>query len=274
MRISQFVPRALLLAALAWPSVAGAKPTVVLEPSVKAPKPGQKLDLAFKVVEDGQPLTSFDTVHEKTSHLMLISADYTDYQHIHPELDAKGNFVMRDVTFRRPGLYYIFFDVTPQGSDQIVKRFDFKVQGQGAPLVLKEDLRDRGAEGVRIHLMPMPMPLKTGDAMLHFQLTRNGEPVTNIKPLMGAMGHVVALGKGGEPYLHIHPLEGGGHEGMSGMSGHGGHDMSGMKMDPADGKPGEVAFHARFPKPGLYQIWGQFAVGDVVIIAPFTVRVQ
>lgn len=267
-------------------------PTVSMAPSIASPKPGEAVDLTFKVQQDGAALTDFDVVHDKTSHLMLVSSDYSDFQHVHPTLDSDGTFRIDDVVFHRPGPYYVFLDVTPQGSKQIVKRFDLKVQGTPRPLVLSEDLKDKGWQGLRVRLLPMPKPLKKGDAMLHFQITRDGRPVQDLKPYMGAMGHVVALGKDGKPFLHIHPLDEptsstmhAGHSmGSSTPTGasdpHAGHSMGAASTPSAQSSsmepsgPGEVAFHATFPAAGLYKVWGQFWVGDAVIIAPYTLRVQ
>lgn len=263
----------LVMLLASWPALA--QPVPVMKPSVQNPKPGQKVDLTFHVSEGNQKITDYETVHEKKCHLMLISADYKDFQHEHPVLDKTGTFTMKNVVFKRPGLYYVFFDVTPEGSKQILKRFDFKVQGQGEPLVLKEDMAVKTVGGVTAKLVTMPAPLKKGDAMLHFQLSRNGKPVTDIQPFMGAMGHVVALGKDGKPFLHIHPMESNdphaGHEGMN----HGGMDHGNMNHGGgAKAKPGEIIFHANFPEPGLYKVWGQFVRGKQMLIMPFTVRVS
>lgn len=276
-----------------------AAPLTSLTTSRNPVKPGQPVELRFQVKDQNNVLTDFDVVHEKTSHLILVSSDYTDFQHVHPTLDAKGTFLIKNVVFHKSGLYYVFMDVTPQGSAQVLKRFDLKVQGASRPLVLKEDMRDKLAGGVQVHLTTNPSPLKPGDSTLRFTLTRQGKPVTDLQPLMGAMGHVIALGPGGAPFLHIHPL--GGHEAHAEMAGMQGMDKTytcpmhpevrsdkpgscpkcGMNltqasdpsMNPKTG-PGEVAFHANFPRPGLYKVWGQFQRGSSMLIAPFTVRVQ
>lgn len=285
---------ATLLLSVGLSATALAQPVVSLKLSEKVVKPGVPVDMTFQVNQDGEPLTDFDVVHDKTSHLILVSSDYSDFQHVHPELDAKGTFSMEDVTFRRPGKYYVFMDVTPQGSKQIVKRFEVPVQGKAAPLVLKPDNAPKLAGDVRIDLQTMPARLQTGDAMLHFQLTRAGQPVTNIQRFMGAMGHVIAMGKDGAPFLHIHPMESGdGHDHANVKAAYScpmhpevtsdkpGANCSkcGMKLTKAedqhvDSKPGEVVFHATFPAPGLYKVWGQFQVGDAMLIAPFTVKVD
>ncbi len=246
-----------------------AQPTPFMKSSVSKPKAGQKLNLSFHVSEGKQNLTDFETVHEKKCHLMLVSADYQDYQHIHPKLDKAGNFDMPNVSFKRPGLYYVFFDVTPEGSKQIIKRFDFQVEGQGSPLVMKEDMAPKKVAGIDVKLATQPAQLVAGDSTLVFRISQNGKPVTDLKPLMGALGHVLALGPAGKPFLHIHPLDahtGGAHQDMKGMEG-----MDHSKSSPA--VAGEVSFHASFPKAGLYKVWGQFLRNNQEFIVPFTVRV-
>lgn len=275
--------------------VAWAQPQPSMSVSPKKIQVGQPVEMTFKVQEGGTTLTDFDVVHEKTSHLILVSADYTDFQHVHPSLDAQGKFTIGDVRLRRPGRYYVFMDVTPQGSKQIVKRFELQVEGKGQLLVLREDTVDKGIGGVRCRLITEPAQLKTGDALLRFQLTRQGKPVTDIEPFMGALGHVIAMGKDGAPFLHIHPLDGE-HEGhkptaaftcpmhpevvsdkpgtcpkcsMQLISAKQQADLNAVKIGP-----GEVVLHANFPKPGLYKVWGQFQVSGRMLIMPYTVRVR
>lgn len=279
----------LLLAAAVW-----AQPQLTMSASPKKIQVGQPVKLTFQVREGNLTLTDFDVVHEKTSHLIVVSADYADFQHVHPSLDARGTFTLTDLRLRRPGRYYVFLDVTPQGSRQIVKRFELQVEGQGQPLVLREDVVDKAVGDIRCRLVTEPARLKAGDALLRFRLTRQGQPVTNIEPFMGALGHVIALGKDGAPFLHIHPLDGE-HDGHSPaaytceMHPEVVSDRPGtcpkcsMRLISAKQKselaavkvgPGEVVLHANFPKPGLYKVWGQFQVGGRMLIMPYTVRVH
>lgn len=281
--------------ALSWPGVAQPQASVTLSP--KQARPNQPVDLTFQVKEGGQTLTDFEVVHEKTSHLILVSQDYTDFQHIHPTLDRRGQFAMKRVVFRNPGLYYVFLDVTPQGSKQIVKRFDLQVKGQGKPLVLRANTQDQKIGDLTVHFETEPTVLKKGDAMLRFQVSRKGKPVSDLEPFMGAMGHVIALGKNGAPFLHIHPVEGkdaAQHAAptaaytcemhpevqstkpgscpkcnMSLISAQQAADFQKMTV-----KPGEILFHANFPSPGLYKVWGQFQRKGAMVIAPFTVKVN
>lgn len=266
----------LLLASPLRAAQGGSGPKAILQASVRSFQPGEPVHLTLHVEQDGETLTDYDVVHDKLCHLMLVSADYTDFQHIHPTLDSTGKFRIRDVVFRRPGRYYVFLDVTPQGSGQLVQRFEVQVQGQGQPLKLQEDLRDRGAAGVRIRLVSQPKVVRAGDALLRFQLTRGGQPVRDLKPLMSALGHVVALGKEGKPFLHIHPFDPNdpAHAAKTASTTDPDDEMCIPQAKDIVVKPGEVVFHARFPRAGLYQVWGQFLVGEQQIIAPFTLQVQ
>jgi hypothetical protein len=252
---------------------AGVKPIMEVVPN--RPKVGQPVAIKFRVEADGAPLVDYDVVHEKKMHLIVVNQDYEDFQHVHPELDARGTFHLEDLVLNRPGRYYVYMDATPEGSQQVLYRFNLEVEGQSQPARLSTDLTPKRVGDVQIALTTAPQALKVGDAMLHFQLSREGKPVTDLVPFMGAMGHVVALGTGGKPFLHVHPLDGhdmGAHAGhdMGEHAGHQGMDMSSMP----EAKPGEVVFHASFPSPGFYKIWGQFQRGEEMLIAPFVVQVQ
>jgi len=81
-------------------------------------------------------------------------------------------------------------------------------------------------------------------------VTKDGRPVTDLQPYLGAFGHLVALRSTDLAYLHVHP------EGA-----------------PGDGRtpPGpEVAFHAEVPTAGTYGLYFDFQIDGVVRTAQFT----
>ena len=89
------------------------------------------------------------------------------------------------------------------------------------------------------------------DAKLTLTVTRDGQPVTDLEPYLGAYGHLVALRAGDLAYLHVHP------EGT-----------------PDDGvtEPGpEVVFYAQVPSAGGYHLYLDFKHRGVVRTAAFTV---
>lgn len=82
---------------------------------------------------------------------------------------------------------------------------------------------------------------------LKLTVSRNGRPVTDLQPYLGAYGHLVALRSGDLAYLHVHPNEGG---------------------------PGPVvSFTATAPSAGTYRLFLDFKHEGKVRTAAFTVRV-
>ncbi|CAM5235457.1 hypothetical protein SVIOM74S_01565 [Streptomyces violarus] len=83
-------------------------------------------------------------------------------------------------------------------------------------------------------------------------VAKNGKPVRNLQPYLGAYGHLVALRSGDLAYLHVHP-----------------------NGEPGDGrtKPGpEVSFTATAPSAGAYRLFLDFQHEGTVRTAAFTVH--
>jgi hypothetical protein len=115
-------------------------------------------------------------------------------------------------------------------------------------------------DGLDVSVAPRDQPVRArADNAFVFSLQRDGRPVTDLSPWLGAMGHLVLIHEDGETFVHSHPT---------------------ARLDAAgDPTPqdGKVAFWVRFPKPGVYRLWGQFNVGkngvDQIVTADFTLRV-
>lgn len=231
---------------------ASASYDVSMAVSPTAPAAGQAATVRFRVRHDGKPVRQFDTVHEKTSHLIVVSRDLSQFQHLHPVLGTDGVFTV-SVQFPTGGAYRMFMDVTPKKGVQLVRPFDVAVQGPPppvAPLTPDAELT-RTVGTVTVKLMAEPAVLKKGGAMLTFHLADQGRPVNDLQPYLGAMGHLVIISADGKRFLHAHPME-----------------DSGMRSGA------QVAFHTEFPAAGLYKMWAQFQRGGKVITVPFVVIVK
>jgi hypothetical protein len=85
---------------------------------------------------------------------------------------------------------------------------------------------------------------------LTLSVARDGVPVTDLQPYLGAYGHLVALRNGDLAYLHVHP----------------------------DGAPGDgrttagpqITFYADVPSTGSYRLYLDFQHNGVVRTAEFT----
>ena len=87
---------------------------------------------------------------------------------------------------------------------------------------------------------------------LTLTVTKDGAPVTDLDPYLGAYGHLVALRAGDLAYLHVHPAG-----------------------EPGDGStaPGPaITFYADVPTTGDYRLYLDFQHQGLVRTAGFTVH--
>ena len=190
---------------------------------------------------DGQPVTAFDVEHEKQLHLVVVRRDHDGFQHLHPVLDeATGTW--RAEAELTPGAWRVFADFTATGGPALVLGGDLLVPGQlRAPTAAGE----RRTDVVNGYAVTVDGTLRPGQhAQLTLGVTKDGEPVTDLQPYLGAYGHLVALREGDLAYLHVHP---------------GG--------SPGDGETTagpEVEFEAEVPSAGRYHLYLDFRHDGVV----------
>src|SRR5688500_12718815 len=69
---------------------------VNLQSNPATPEAGKPARLALVVTEQsiGDPITAFDTVHDKLMHLIIVSNDLSYFAHLHPQLDNNGIFTV------------------------------------------------------------------------------------------------------------------------------------------------------------------------------------
>jgi Cu+-exporting ATPase len=134
--------------------------------------------------------------------------------------------------------------------------------GAAATAALGVDLAPRTVGGVTVALQA-PGTIKAGqETSFTFALTRDGQPLTDLQPYLGAAAHVAIVSAGASEFVHAH-----------GEAGGGGHDDAAMEAPPAQFGP-EVSFNNTFARPGLYKLWGQFNANGQVITVPFVVEVR
>ncbi|MGY1690989.1 hypothetical protein [Geodermatophilus sp. SYSU D01105] len=214
--------------------------------------PAGAATLAFRVLgPDGAPVLDYTEEHEEDLHLVAVRRDLSGYQHVHPELDADGTW--RAPLTLTPGSWRVVADTTPAAlGEDLTLGADVEVAGHVQPQPVPDPAPVTGVDGYTVVL--------TGDlaagaeSELTFSVSRDGRPVTDLQPHLGAYGHLVALRDGDLGYLHVHPLE------------------------PDDGTtpaPGpHVGFAATAPSAGTYRLFLDFRHDDTVHTAAFTVRVE
>lgn len=212
---------------------------------------GHEVPVRFTVTgPDGKPVTGYEVQHEKRLHLIAVRRDFTGFQHVHPTLTADGTWsAALDL---EPGTWRLFADFKPSGADALTLGADLGVPGAAA---LAEPVSDTRTVHVDDYTVTVAGDLVAGrDAKLTLSVTKDGKPVTDLQPYLGAYGHLVALREGDLAYLHVHP-----------------------DGEPGDGRtePGpDVVFYAAVPSPGAYRLYLDFQHDGVVRTAPLAVTAK
>lgn len=216
-------------------------------------KPGT-VELSFTLYgEDGHAFGPNDLKieHEKKMHLLLVRDDMTRFQHLHPEF-VNAAWTVK-TTIPDQGNYQMYVDIAPVEEKPSVLRVPLAIGGQTQSPKTPEPNADWSAQdGPYTAKLVIDQPLKTKETKRWtFLVTQNGQPVTTIKPYLGAYGHVVEL-RHNDPddFFHVHPV---------------------TEDQPRDGK---VVFEGTFPTQGRYTLYAQFNLPDGVRTFPITVDVQ
>ena len=237
-----------------------------MEATPRAPKPNEKVRLRFAIYNPrtGQQVQQFAIIHDKLFHLFVVSQDLTEFQHIHPQLEPDGSFTIETI-LPRPGQYKVFSDLYPvDGIPQVLQRnlatagYTSDLFASQARLAPDQSLT-KTIDGLNIELKLEPAQIIAGKpATLKYHLTdaRSGEPIKDLAPYLGALGHTLILSEDQSDYVHSHPEE------LVPES----TDKEKMRGGP------DVTFGALLPRPGVYRIWTQFLRGETLTTVSFTVK--
>ncbi len=202
---------------------------------------GTDRPLSFVVTgPDGEPVTAYEVEHEQELHLIAVRRDLTGFQHVHPVRADDGTWTTGlDLV---PGQWRVFADFVAAGAEPMVLGADLSVAGT---VPAAADLPERRTAEVDGYTVTLDGDLHAGETSdLVLSVSRDGEPVTDLEPYLGAYGHLVALREGDLAYLHVHP-----------------------EGEPGDGstEPGpQVGFGVEVPSDGGYQLYLDFRHDGVV----------
>lgn len=233
---------------------------------------GGPVTLIITVKDDkGNVVRDLQVVHEKMMHLIVVSADLSEFAHVHPQQTEKGSFQIAH-TFLYGGEYRLFADFKPPHGGPMIEKFTLHVDGSARPTTaLVEGARSVEQDGLRF-TMAIDKPLRVGEAaMLNFAVNdaRTGKPVTDLQPYLGALAHFVIISQDGADFLHAHPME---QNAKTASHEHGGHEAKAHQHGANLASDSEVSAHTSFPRAGLYKLWAQFQRNGRVMTAAFVVR--
>ena len=236
---------------------------VTIEP--RAIKPGEKTKFRFAILHPltGEPVTQFGEVHDRLYHLFIVSRDFKQFFHIHPQLEKDGSFTITE-TLPVAGQYVMFSDFMPVGGGPQLIATPITTAGFDGDIAsswpnLKPDSSFvKTADGVKIDMQIEPGKLLAGeeaDIPIHFTDEKTDAPIKDLQRYLGAFGHAMMLSEDMTEHVHAHPAE----------------MLEGTDITSGGGP--DLVFHALFPKPGNYRMWLQFQRNNVLSTVPFTFRV-
>jgi len=206
--------------------------------------------IRLHMTNNGKPIEDFDISHEKLLHLIIVSKDLSYFNHVHPEYKGKGVFEIIN-EFPAGGEYRLAADFKPADASSMTKTQWVTVIGETAETeaVTVDDILEKSVDGKNVSLS-FDSPLAAGkETTLKFTVNDEGtnQPITDLEPYLGSIGHVVVFSEDGERYLHVHALE-----------------------DQGSGP--DALFEITFPESGIYKIWGQFQKDGEVFTVAFVVQ--
>jgi hypothetical protein len=191
--------------------------------------------------QKGNPVFDLEVNHEKLVHLIVVSEDLKEYQHLHPQTNEPGVFKVAHSL--EDGEYKAFVDIKPKDMAYEVKPISFMIGEEHGnhsnDSLLPDSNLTKEASGHQATLQPSAIKINE-EIQLKFDLY--GETP---EQYLGALGHVVILDEKAENYIHVHPLAG-----------------------------NEPVFETKFTEPGIYKIWAEFKFNSEVFVFPYVVDVK
>ncbi|WP_237089895.1 heavy-metal-associated domain-containing protein [Nesterenkonia sp. PF2B19] len=219
---------------------------------VSAPtQTGAEGELSLTVTgPDGNPVTDFTLDHEQEMHLIAVRTDGQQFRHVHPERDEAGRWSI-PWQWETAGSYRVFADFVPEETGEgMTLSTTVQVAGDYDPVPAEQPVTQTTVNDFDVEVTG---DLVAGEASeLTMTISRDGDPVTELEPYLGAFGHLVALRDGDLGYLHVHP--------------HGDAPEAGETSGP------EIVFEATAPTPGRYLLFLDFQVDGDVHTAPLVVE--
>ncbi len=205
---------------------------LTMEP--RQPMAGQPVEMELRIRYayslDLREVTDFDVQHERLMHLFVVSSDLQQFAHEHPVLAGPGVFRLR-YAFPAPGEYRLFVDVAPKDAGAQVLSVAVTVGGQAI------QRRSPPEPTLRASISLPEEGLRAGkttiiESQIH---DTRGNPVGDLEPWLGAMGHLLLIHADAQTFVHAHPDD----------------------RDRGIGQDGRIPFLVRLPKPGSYKGWLQ-----------------
>lgn len=225
--------------------------------------------LSFSLTEEDGTPAILSIEHERILHVIIVGADMQTFAHIHPDdagiIDAtRSEFTVTHV-FPQAGQYVVAVDYM-HGLKHESKQFTVSVGEPGAPEIATYDSPGSFASyDVEMKYIP---PLIGSVATLQYTISKEGKPVTDMVPYLGAPMHLAIVKNDLSEFMHTHgEVHPPGYIAPTSLKNHV-HTPPPAQFGPV------VEAHVEFPSPGTYTVFGEFKRGEEVVTTRFTLRVE
>ena len=166
--------------------------------------------IRLQITNNEEAIEEFEMNHEKLLHLIIVSKDLSYFNHVHPEYKGKGVFEIAN-EFPAGGEYRMVADFKPTDGNSMSKMEWVTVEGetiQPSPVTVDDSL-EKTVDGKKVSLSIDPQLEAGKELTLKFTLSEEStsQPISDLEPYLGSIGHVVVFSEDGERYLHVHALE-------------------------------------------------------------------
>ncbi|MES2953434.1 MAG: copper resistance protein CopC [Patescibacteria group bacterium] len=216
---------------------------------------------------DKNPISGLEISHEKTLHVSVIAEDGVSFAHLHSE-DAptkEGEYTL-SYEFPRSGRYLIGYSYLHHGTPY-VDHYPVQIGEDRRALSHESQTVVRATGGVEVELDHGEL-IAGKKSHIKFALAREGAPLFNLEPYLGAAAHITIASEEFDQFIHTHGTPSPSlYQRMFGGGSHHGGDLPKL-FGPS------VETDLVFPEPGFYQLYAEFQSKGEIVVAPFVVEVK
>ncbi len=236
---------------------------------------GEPSTIIFSIRDSyDKPVEGLTISHDRILHVVIISADFTVFAHIHPEdfgkitpeIIKKAVFPVK-FTFPKAGDYMVAVDYAVKGSI-MSDHFLFEIAGEPVMGDFKKDIsRQKNFGDYQVTFSTVPeKPVAGKSVTLKYVISKDKKQVKDLEPYLSAPMHLAIVMADLDTFTHAHGEVPGGSSAHPPL----GHIHGAVpdKFGP------EIEAKVVFPAKGTYQIFSEIKHNGRVIPIDFTLEVR
>ncbi|MGI8419016.1 MAG: ferric reductase-like transmembrane domain-containing protein [Candidatus Levyibacteriota bacterium] len=191
--------------------------TVSMSTDPVAPQPNQPVTIHMQVYDagSGNKVTYFKLLYTQFMHLIVVNSDLTYFNHTQLRQDGQ-EFVMT-TQFPKDDLYHLYIQFQPLGGIEQQMAFTLPVGSVPISPTLSKATPDSnkiktvGPYNIAIdnHGSLQASALSQGSQKISITIrdAKTNKPLKNLKPYLGAFGHLTLINEKTFDFVHVHPYD-------------------------------------------------------------------